>query len=111
MPQVAVLVLAAQAGPALGPAVAVILEQTRFAGLVGPHDEKCRVPVLLLTGARGGDLLVEAQPHRDGTFLLRDTGGDAPVAVATTVAQRFGRQDQLHRRHECRETRTARRAA
>lgn len=70
---------------------------------------KCDTRVVWALGTHR--VLVEAEPHKDGTLLLRDTGASEPYALATTPAGRFGRQGQLHRRHDCRHLKAARRAA
>jgi len=50
---------------------------------------------------------INVQPSPDGDLLLRDIPGmPAPVAVRQTVAQRFGRQGQLHTRHRCAPTKS-----
>ena len=44
---------------------------------------------------------MDAKPHADGIYVIRDAGTAFPVAVRLTVAQQFGRQGTLHNMHKC----------
>lgn len=67
---------------------------------MGPLCEapRCNEPVFwALSGLKR--MLVNAQPHPDGTMRVTDTGGDTPVAKTLTVQQRFGMQGKLYLSH------------
>jgi hypothetical protein len=72
---------------------------SRFAELVGPHclARDCLTDVIMCDGVA---TLFDADPIDEGIYRLTDTGGEKPFAAITTVAQRFGKRGQLHRRHE-----------
>lgn len=50
---------------------------------------------------RGVPILLEAAPHPEGIYQLRDLPGGMPTAFQLTVTQRFGMQGALHRKHDC----------
>lgn len=75
----------------------MIIEGTRFT--TQPCPDCQRPTVLCDTPGTGGEVAVDAEPSKDGTFLLRDAGGTRPVAVSLTVVQQFGKQGTLHQRH------------
>lgn len=66
---------------------------------IGPHcpARDCEVLVILCDGVAA---LFDVDPHDEGIYRITDTGGVKPFAATTTVAQRFARTGQLHRRHE-----------
>lgn len=86
-------------------------EGTRFELETCPQP-RCQAQVVRCIMGRGaGEALVDIAPHKDGNLLIRDTGGPRPFAETLTVAKQFGRQGQLHRRHNdtCRGVRYGRR--
>lgn len=60
----------------------------------------CGAPIIwAVTTTREGKMPIDPVPlATGGNIVLRDTGGDAPLAVVLTVAQQFGRRN-LHVSH------------